>query len=29
MMVALLALAGWGFRTATAGRRLWKANLLD
>jgi serine/threonine-protein kinase len=29
MLAAILALAVWGFRTATAGRRLWKANLLD
>jgi hypothetical protein len=29
MMAALLALAVWGFRTATAGRRLWKTNLLE
>ena len=29
MLAAILALAVWGFRTATAGRRLWRANLLD
>jgi hypothetical protein len=29
MMAAILALAVWGFRIATAGRRLWKTNLLD
>jgi hypothetical protein len=29
MLAAILALAAWGFRTATAGRRLLKANLLD
>jgi len=29
MMAAILGLAVWGFRTATAGRRLWRANLLD
>jgi predicted Ser/Thr protein kinase len=29
MLAAILGLAVWGFRTATAGRRLWRANLLD
>jgi len=29
MLAAILALAVWGFRTATAGRRLWRAGLLD
>jgi serine/threonine-protein kinase len=29
MLAAILALAVWGFRAATAGQRLWRANLLD
>jgi hypothetical protein len=29
MLAAILGLAVWGFRTATAGRRLWRAGLLD